>query len=203
VAESRWQAKVEMLMACNCEWGCPCSFQAPPTYGDCASALGYRIVEGSFDGVALDGLCWVLAAYWPGPLHELNGHGSVYLDSDASEEQLPLLRALATGEAGGPIGIFMSTLSAGIQWTVAQLEFVSDEADSHFAASEDVTVRFEPIRGPGGREHQASLDLPTGMLTNREYFFSTGTFVVDAGDRLRFSYPGRNSIASVGNWKGP
>jgi hypothetical protein len=201
-AAACWQAKVEMLMACNCEWGCPCSFQAPPTYGDCASALGYRIVEGSFDGVTLDGLRWVLAAYWPGPLHELNGHGLVYLDSEASEEQLPLLRSLATGEAGGPIGIFMSTLSAGIEWKVAQLEFVSDDAASYFAASADVAVRFEPIRGPSGNEHQASLDLPTGMLTNREYFFSTGTFVVDAGDRLRFSYPGRNSIASVGNWQG-
>lgn len=51
-----WQAKVEMLMACNCEWGCPCSFNAPPTYGDCAAALGYRVVEGPFGGVSLDGL---------------------------------------------------------------------------------------------------------------------------------------------------
>jgi hypothetical protein len=67
--------------------GLPCSFQAPPTYGDCASALGYRIVEGSFDGVTLDGLRWVLAAYWPGPLHELNGHGLVYLDSDATDRR--------------------------------------------------------------------------------------------------------------------
>jgi hypothetical protein len=98
----------------------------------------------------------------------------------------------------------MSTLSAGIEWRVAELEFVSDDADSHFAASDGVAVRFEPIRSPvSGSEHRASLDLPTGMLTNRERFFSTGTFVVDAGERLRFSYPGRNSIASVGNWKGP
>ncbi|MFL5895445.1 MAG: DUF1326 domain-containing protein [Thermoleophilaceae bacterium] len=204
VAASRWKAKVEMLMACNCEWGCPCSFQAPPTYGDCASALGYRIVEGSFDRTALDGLRWVLAAYWPGPLHELNGQGVVYLDSAATEDQLPLLRRLATGEAGGPIGIFMSTLSAGIECRVAQLDFVSDDADSRFAAGEDVAVRFESIRSPvSGSEHRVSLELPTGMLTNREHFFSTQTFRVDAGDRLRFSYAGRNSIGSIGDWEGP
>lgn len=193
-----------MLMGCNCEWGCPCSVQAPPTYGDCASALGYRIVEGSFDGVSLDGLRWVLAAYWPGPLHELNGHGRVYLDSEADEEQLPLLRSLATGEAGGPIGIFMSTLSAGVDVTVAELDFVSEGAKSRFAADDDVQVAFESIRSPvSGDEHRVALDLPTGMLTNREEFFSTATLVVEAGDRLRFSYPGRNAIASLGRWKGP
>lgn len=201
--EPSWHATVEMLMACNCEWGCPCSFQAPPTYGDCAAALGYRIVEGSFDGVQLDGLRWVLAAYWPGPLHELNGHGLVYLDSQASEQQLPLLRSIATGEAGGPIGIFMSTLSAGVDCTVARLEFVSDEANSQFSAGAEVAVSFEPIRGVSGSEQRPSLDLPTGMLTNREHFFSTSAFTVDVGESLRFAYPGRNSIASVGEWKGP
>jgi hypothetical protein len=204
VAPTRWQAKVEMLMGCNCEWGRPCSFQAPPTYGDCAAALGYRIVEGSFDGVSLDGLRWVLAAYWPGALHELNGHGRVYLDSEADEQQRPLLRSLATGEAGGPIGMFMSTLTAGIDTAVAELEFASADAASRFAAGGDVDVAFEPIRSPvTGDEHQVALDLPTGMLTNREHFYSTATCLVAAGDRLRFSYPGRNAIASIGNWKGP
>ena len=98
----------------------------------------------------------------------------------------------------------MSTLSAGIEVTVAKLDFVSEGAESRFAADGDVQVSFEPIRSPvSGDEHRVSLDLPTGMLTNREDFFSTRALVVEAGDRLRFSYPGRNAIASVGKWEGP
>src|SRR6476646_4454560 len=25
-----------VLIACNCDWGCPCNFNAPPTTGTCA-----------------------------------------------------------------------------------------------------------------------------------------------------------------------
>lgn len=199
-----WQAKVEMLMACNCEWGCPCSFQAPPTYGDCASALAYRIVEGSLDGVSLDGLRWGLVAYWPGPLHEFNGEGVVYLDEAADADQLAALRNIATGEAGGPIGLFMSTLTAGIKSQVARIDFRFEEARSLFKVDRVSEVVFEPIRSPvSGGEHRVALDLPAGMLTNREHFYSTELFFADAGDRLRFSFPGRNAIASVGEWRGP
>jgi len=35
MAEPKWKLQVEQLMACNCNWGCPCSFDAPPTYGRC------------------------------------------------------------------------------------------------------------------------------------------------------------------------
>src|SRR5438128_803235 len=57
---NRWRVKVEQLMSCSCNWGCPCSFNAPPTYGNCEAALAYRIVKGTHGGVALDGLKWIL-----------------------------------------------------------------------------------------------------------------------------------------------
>ena len=193
-----------MLMACNCEWGCPCSFNAPPTYGDCASALAYRVVEGSFGDVSLDGLRWGLVAYWPGALHELNGEGVVYLDESADASQLDALRRVATGGAGGPIGIFMSTLTAGIKSQVARIEFRFEQAVSRFKLAGAAEVVFEPMRSAvSGDPHEATLELPTGMLTNREHFYSTETFSADAGGRLRFSFPGRNAIASLGDWRGP
>ncbi|MCH7940236.1 MAG: DUF1326 domain-containing protein [Candidatus Marinimicrobia bacterium] len=36
----KWTLDVEFLMACNCDWGCPCGFQAPPTYGKCEARPG-------------------------------------------------------------------------------------------------------------------------------------------------------------------
>src|SRR5437667_4938916 len=52
MTEPKWKLKVEQLMACNCNWGCPCSFDAPPTYGKCETALAYRIAKGSYGGRA-------------------------------------------------------------------------------------------------------------------------------------------------------
>jgi len=45
---AKWRLKMEQLMACNCSWGCPCSFDSIPTYGTCEAALAYRVVDGSY-----------------------------------------------------------------------------------------------------------------------------------------------------------
>lgn len=198
-----WKLKIEHLMACNCNWGCPCSFEAPPTYVTCEAALGYRVVEGKYGDVTLDGLMWVLAAVWPGPLHERNGRGVVYLDSRAKGAKRDALEAIATGKAGGPIGIFMSTVTNGLAVQSARLEFTYDGKLSHFSADDLVEVEFEPIRNPvTGAEHIASISLPTGMLTRREDCFSAKTFNVKTGE-LNYSYPSRNALASTHTWRGP
>jgi hypothetical protein len=37
-----------LLGACNCDWGCPCSFNAPPTHGKCEGGYLWHIEEGKF-----------------------------------------------------------------------------------------------------------------------------------------------------------
>lgn len=199
----KWKLKIEHLMTCNCDWGCPCSFEAPPTYGTCEAALAYRVVEGKYGEVSLDGLRWVLAAVWPGPLHERNGRGVVYLDSRAEGAKREALEAIATGNAGGPIGIFMSTVTDGLEVHTALLEFEFDGKRSHFRAGETIEVVFEPIRNPvTGEEHHAAVVLPTGMIAKREDHFSSKTFDVTAPG-LNYSYPGRTAIAMQNIWHGP
>jgi hypothetical protein len=200
---TKWKLKIEFLMACNCNWGCPCSFESPPTFGTCEAALAYRVVEGKYGDVVLDGLTWALAAIWPGPLHEGNGRGIVYLDESAGAQELEALEAIATGRAGGPIGIFMSTVTAGVEVRKASIQFRADGKRSSFRVADEVEVAFGPIRNPvSGDEHVASALLPSGMLTKREDYYSAETFSVQAGD-LRFAYPGQNAIAFTHTWRGP
>ena len=191
-------------MACNCNWGCPCGFQASPTYGTCEAALAYRIVEGNYGDESLNGLGWVLGAVWPGPLHELKGRGVVYLDARAVGAKRVALETIATGKAGGPIGIFMSTITNGLKVLSASLEFQFDGNNSHFRVGEAIKVAlFEPIRNPvTGAEHHAAILLPDGMIAKREDHFSSKTFDVNAAG-LSFSYPGRTAIAMENIWHGP
>ncbi|MFQ5871506.1 MAG: DUF1326 domain-containing protein [Candidatus Geothermarchaeales archaeon] len=201
--QMKWKLKIEHIMACNCNWGCPCSFESPPTYGTCESALGYRIAEGRYGDVSLDGLRWVLVAAWPGPLHERNGRGVVFLDERAKGLKREALEAIATGKAGGPIGLFMSTVTAGLEVRKAEIEFRFAGKESSFRVGKQVQVDFEAIRNPvTGTEHQASVLLPGGMLTKREDYYSARNFSVDV-DGLTFSYPGRNAIACEAMWRGP
>jgi hypothetical protein len=199
----KWRIKIEHLMACNCNWGCPCSFNSPPTFGTCEAALAYRVVQGQYGDVALDGLKWVLAAIWPGPLHEGNGRGVVYLDARATGARREALEAIATGKAGGPIGIFMSTVNAGLEVHAASIEFRSAGKQSGFRVDDSVEVAFGPMRSPvSGAEHHVSALLATGLLTKKEDYFSADAFSVNAND-LRFAYPGRNAIAFSHIWRGP
>src|SRR5438046_10164736 len=92
-------------MACNCNSGCPCSFDAPPTYGKCETALAYRIAKGKYGGVTLDGLKFILVAGWPEAIHLGQGRGVLFLDAQATGPKREALEATATAKAGGPMNI--------------------------------------------------------------------------------------------------
>ena len=32
---TKWTIKGRVLVACNCDWGCPCQFEGDPTHGHC------------------------------------------------------------------------------------------------------------------------------------------------------------------------
>ena len=199
----KWTLQLEHAMACNCNWGCPCSFESPPTFGTCEAALAYRIVKGNYGAVSLDGLLWLTVAGWPGPLHERNGRAVVFIDDSASEQQRQALEAIATGKVGGPIGVFMSTVTAEVKVQSARISLAIAGENSSFSVEGQVAVEFEPIRNPvTGEVHHVSTLLHTGMLNRREDHCSAKRLDVDA-DGLRFNYQGRNAFTSQVTWAGP
>lgn len=200
---ARWKLKVEHLMACNCNWGCPCSFNAPPTYGRCEGALAYRVAEGSVNRVPLDGSKWVLVAAWPGAVHEGNGRGLVYLDERATGAKREALEAIATGTAGGPMRIYMNTLASRPPVKEARIEFRFAGKRSVFGVGKDVRVEFEPMKNPvTGKDHYYTGLLPTGLFTKREDFYSAKVFWVRTAG-FDFDYPGRNTELIRSTWRGP
>ncbi len=199
----KWRAKVEHLVACNCDWGCPCAFEARPTAGHCEAAVGHRIVTGTYGDVTLDGLKWVLIVRWPGAIHEGGGRGIVYLDARAKGQKRTALEAVATGRAGGPIGILMSTVDAGVEVREASIDFKMDGAKSYCRMPGVLDVAFTPILNPVTREpHYPTALLPTGLLTKREDYFSNKACSVTV-EGFSMNHAGKNAHAAIGNWKGP
>lgn len=62
----QWQIKGRDFVHCNCAYGCPCQFNAPPTYGDCQAVAVFDVHEGHHGGTRLDGLRFGMVARWPG-----------------------------------------------------------------------------------------------------------------------------------------
>jgi hypothetical protein len=40
---ARWHLRGLYLDSCNCDWGCPCQFNAKPTHGNCEGLFGVHI----------------------------------------------------------------------------------------------------------------------------------------------------------------
>ena len=51
-----WGLNGNVLIACNCDWGCPCNFNARPSHGHCEGGWIWVIEKGHVDDVRLDGL---------------------------------------------------------------------------------------------------------------------------------------------------
>src|SRR5437762_2344544 len=182
--EPQWKLKVEQLMACNCNWGCPCSFDAPPTYGKCETALAYRIAKGKYGGVTLDGLKFILVAAWPKAIHLGHGRGVLFLDAQATGPKREALEAIATAKAGGPMNIYMSMMTEPPEVRTARIEFRFIGKRSRFRIGNRVRVEFEPMRNPvTGEDHFLIGQLPTGLFTKSEEFFSAKNFRVAVNNR--------------------
>ena len=107
----RWTMQGTVLIACNCDYGCPCNFNALPTTGKCEGQWTWHIEEGTYDGTDLGGLTFTLAVNWPGAIHEGNGEGLLLVDERSDESQRDAIHLLVKGEAGGPWGVLGWTLA--------------------------------------------------------------------------------------------
>jgi hypothetical protein len=61
-----WYANGDWFDVCKCTIPCPCYFAQPPSFGDCEGVLAWRIREGRFGDVPLDGLSVVAVRSFEG-----------------------------------------------------------------------------------------------------------------------------------------
>ncbi|MBI3028769.1 MAG: DUF1326 domain-containing protein [Candidatus Rokubacteria bacterium] len=49
-AATAWEVKGTITLACNCDWGCPCNFNARPTYGHCEGEWTWHVPQFDHSG---------------------------------------------------------------------------------------------------------------------------------------------------------
>src|SRR5207249_7449804 len=100
---SKWRMSGSLLGECNCDWGCPCSFDAPPTHGGCRGVYTWVIDKGAYGDVKLDGLGVALPGIWPGAVHLGHGTQLVLIDGRATPAQRKALEPLGKGRGRRPV----------------------------------------------------------------------------------------------------
>ena len=89
-----WRLTGTVLVSCNCDYGCPCNFNALPTKGNCEGGWTWHIEDGRFGDVALTGLSFGLYVKWPGAIHHGNGEGVFFVDERADAHQQDAIASL-------------------------------------------------------------------------------------------------------------
>jgi hypothetical protein len=188
----KWSLEADYLQACNCDYGCPCEFSAPPTYGSCQGLGAWRINTGRFGDVSLDGLAMGFAAYWPKAIHEGNGTACMFFDEKANPAQRAALLRIASGQEGGmPFEIIVNTFSKFLDPQFVPFQFHLNGRNSSVKMGNAATITLEPIKNPVTREPESvRLEHATGFIFKDAEVVSGKECKVTAGV-LDFSYPDR------------
>ena len=165
-----WEIHATVVANYNCAYGCPCQFDALPTYGTCEAADGFQIEKGFYGGVSLDGLSAGMLAKWPGPIHEGNGERLIIIDDRATAEQRNALEKIISGKDTEELATIFWVVNAmtSIRHETLYLP-VTVEADMDARTGRVVVdgvfdLNVEPIMNPvTGAEHRARIEIPDGF----------------------------------------
>ncbi len=197
-----WRLKGTVLIACNCDYGCPCNFNALPTQGKCEGAWSWHVEEGRSDDVPLDGLAFTIAVDWPGAIHEGNGRAIILVDERADDSQRDAISMLVSGDVGGPWGILAWTWSTVDGPRPVRYELELSGIGSRVKAGESMELELEPIRNPvsGAEVHPGAL-LPEGIVFKEGQFAASKVFRV--ADGIAFDHSGQYAAAAPFEYTGP
>ena len=200
----KWKMRVYFLDACNCDWGCPCQFNAKPTHGNCEGVSAFRILEGHYGDVRLDGIDVVWFGGWPGPIHEGHGKGVYYVDHHADKKQIEALSEIVSGRAGGgPFQVYAGTLDELKGPKLAKIIFHPKGIESEVKIEGVAEAVLEPIRNPvTGKVHRAIIELPGGFEASRMDQASARKLEVN-DEAMKFNYTGTYGSFQETTWQGP
>jgi hypothetical protein len=165
-----WEIHGVAFANCNCDWGCPCQFNAPTTHGSCEGIMTGRIERGHFDGEPLDGLSYVMVFQWPGEIAEGNGRQQVIIDERANPKQREGLRKILHGEDTAPgathFYVYNSMMSDVLETLYEPIDLEVDVAgrSGRVRVPNMIQVDGSAITDPNsGEVFSARIQLPRGF----------------------------------------
>lgn len=165
-----WELNATSFTNCNCDYGCPCQFNALPTHGNCEAVQSMEIHSGHFGDVDLSNIRAVTSLWWPGPIHEGGGKVFIIIDDSTNEAQREALLTIMSGletEPGATIwSVFSATFEEVMEPAFLPIEFHVDikERKGQIRVGDKIDIQGTPIVNPvTGEEHKAQIHLENGF----------------------------------------
>jgi hypothetical protein len=186
---STFRVTGDVLIACNCDWGCPCNFNARPSRGFCQGGWIWSIESGEVDGVTVDGLGVAVFSKWPGAIHEGGGRATSYIDVRANDAQGTALTRVLRGEVGGPWGLFIKTYALASP-VFAPFDIHLAQYGSRARIGDVAELELRTIKNPVTKaDVHPEVVLPEGLVVTRGSMAASAVFRVK--DALRYDHSGQ------------
>lgn len=197
-----WRLDGTVIVACNCDWGCPCNFNARPTTGKCEGGWTWHVEKGTAGGVTLDGLNFSVYANWPGAIHEGRGEAVVLIDERADAAQRAAIEVLLAGKVGGPWGVLAWTWPTIHGPYTVSYDIAIDGIRSRLKCGDYVDLECGPIRNPvSGAESFPGITLPQGIVIKRGELGASTRFRVSNG--IEYDHSGQYMAIGPFEYSGP
>jgi hypothetical protein len=197
-----WSLKGQVVIACNCDYGCPCNFNALPTHGKCEGGWTWHVEEGAYEGVDLAGLNFSVYVNWPGAIHEGDGEGVILVDERADEQQRAAIDTLVSGDVGGPWGVLAWTWPKVHGPLAVPYDIQLAGLETTVRAGDVVEIEVDKVRNPvTGAEVTPSVVLPQGIIFKEGDLGKSSTFRVNGG--ISYDHTGQYTAVGPFDYAGP
>ena len=197
-----WHARGSVVVSCNCNWGCPCNFNAPPTTGKCEGGWTWSVEDGRFGDVDLAGLSFSVYVNWPGAIHDGGGTALILIDERADDRQREAIETLVGGSVGGPWGVLAWTWPTSETRSARYDVKLDGIAGSHVHVEDVLELETQPIRNPvTGNESFPGVVLPQGIIFKRGDLGASKTFRLRDG--VEYDHSGQYAAIGPFDYSGP
>jgi hypothetical protein len=142
-----WNLKGSYVETCSCELMCPCnlSFDHGATYDFCRVSLAFNIREGEIEGTDIAGRKVVAIADTPKVMTDGNWRLGVFVDDQATDEQMQKLVQVFGGQLGGPMAALAPLVGEMLGVERAQIEIDDDGLRHRVRVGDSIDFEIQDI----------------------------------------------------------
>ena len=123
-----WTLKGSYFETCSCDLMCPCnlSLDHGATYDYCRVTFVFSVTDGDVEGTDVSGLKIAIIADTPKVMTEGNWRVGMFVDEQATDDQVDKLTAVFGGQKGGPMAALAPLIGELVGVEQAPIEIVEE-----------------------------------------------------------------------------
>jgi hypothetical protein len=195
-----WNIEGTYFETCSCELMCPCnlSFDHGATYDYCRVVLVFNIARGQIDGNDVAGRRVAVVADTPKVMTDGNWRLGMFIDDDATDEQVEKLSGVFSGQMGGPMAGLAPLVGEVLGVERARFEVAEDGLSHAVKIGDAIDFEIEDIV-PFGIESGQPAKL-TGIFHPVASEITAAEAKRSSIDAFGIQYEGKTGLSAPFSW---